>query len=283
MKILVTGIRGQLGFDVLRVLKNRGIEAIGLNSDDMDIKSKKAVDTVFDKIRPDACIHPAAWTLVDKAEDEKEAAEAVNVTGTKNIALASARVGASLMYFSTDYVFDGGGERPWKPEDKPDPQNVYGLTKLEGEKLVLKILPGRHFILRLEWLYGINGKNFVKTMLDLSKNHKELKVVCDQIGSPTYTLDVASLAADMIVSSKYGIYHVSNTGYCSWYDFALEIFKNAGISIDVVPVTSENYPQRAKRPHNSRFDTSKLITEGFKELPSWQDALKRFMREYQNT
>lgn len=279
MKILVTGIRGQLGFDVMKVLKRRGIEAIGVNSDDMDITDPDRVRDVISSLRPDAVIHCAAWTAVDAAEDNMEAARKVNVDGTKNIARACADAGAKLMYFSTDYVFGGEGERPWRPEDKTGPVSVYGASKLDGENEVRRILPDRYFIIRLQWVYGINGKNFVKTMLNLAKTHDRLTVVDDQIGGPSYTPDIAELAADMIVTEKYGTYHAANTGYCSWYDFAREIFKEAGIDIVVEPVSSENYPAKAKRPHNSRLDTSKLTEQGFKQLPPWQDALKRFMKE----
>ena len=279
MKILVTGIRGQLGFDVMKVLKSRGIEAIGVNSDDMDITDPGRVKAVISSLRPDAVIHCAAWTAVDAAEDNEEAARKVNVDGTANIAKACADTGARLMYFSTDYVFDGEGEKPWKPEDKTGPVSVYGASKLDGENEVRRILPDRHFIIRLQWVYGINGRNFVKTMLNLAKTHDRLTVVNDQIGGPSYTPDIARLAADMIVTEEYGTYHAANTGYCSWYDFAREIFKEAGIDIVVEPVSSENYPAKARRPHNSRLDTSKLTERGFKQLPPWQDALKRFMTE----
>ena len=279
MKILVTGIRGQLGFDVMKVLKSRGIEAIGVNSDDMDITDPGRVKAVISSLRPDAVIHCAAWTAVDAAEDNEEAARKVNVDGTANIAMACADTGAKLMYFSTDYVFDGEGEKPWKPEDKTGPVSVYGASKLDGENEVRRILPDRHFIIRLQWVYGINGRNFVKTMLNLAKTHDRLTVVNDQIGGPSYTPDIARLAADMIVTEEYGTYHAANTGYCSWYDFAREIFKEAGIDIVVEPVSSENYPAKARRPHNSRLDTSKLTEHGFKQLPPWQDALKRFMTE----
>lgn len=279
MKVLVTGIRGQLGFDVMKELKKRDIDAIGVNSDTMDITKKDAVDAVFDEVHPDACIHPAAWTAVDRAEDEKEAVFLVNVTGTANIAAACAHHNAKLMYFSTDYVFNGEGEIPFKEDDETKPINVYGSSKLEGEKKVRKLIPARHFILRLEWVYGINGKNFVKTMLKLAKNHEHLRVVNDQIGSPTYTHDLAELVVDMIQTERYGTYHAANAGFCSWYEFAKEIFNDAGTDIDVEAVTSFNYPMRAKRPHNSRLNTSKLIEAGFKPLPPWQDALKRFMAE----
>lgn len=279
MRVLVTGIRGQLGFDVMKVLKSRGIESVGVNSTDMDITSSEAVDKVMDSVRPDAVIHCAAWTAVDAAEDNAEEARKVNVTGTANIARACGRIGAKLMYFSTDYVFDGEGTKPWKPEDLTNPVSVYGQSKLDGETEVKKYVPDKYFIIRLQWVYGINGKNFVRTMLKLSQTHDRLTVVDDQIGGPSYTPDIARLAADMIVTEEYGTYHAANTGYCSWYEFAKEIFARAGISIQVDPVSSEHYPAKAKRPHNSRLDTSKLAEHGFKELPPWQDALGRFIAE----
>ena len=279
MKVLVTGIRGQLGYDVMKVLKARGIEGIGVNSDDMDITSAAAVDKVIDETHPDAVIHCAAWTAVDAAEDNVDAARAVNVDGTANIARACARTGAKLMYFSTDYVFDGEGTTPWKPEDKTNPVSVYGQSKLDGENAVRELIPDRHFIIRLQWVYGINGKNFVKTMLKLAETHDHLTVVSDQVGGPSYTPDIARLAVDMIVTDEYGTYHAANTGYCSWYEFAKAIFKEAGKTVDVEPVSSDQYPAKAKRPHNSRLDTSKLTEHGFEQLSPWQDALSRFIKE----
>ena len=279
MKILVTGIRGQLGYDVMKVLKARNIEAAGVNSDEMDITDQACVDRVFEREMPDAVIHCAAWTAVDAAEDEIEACRAVNVDGTEHIAKACSRIGAVMMYFSTDYVFNGEGETPWKPEDPTGPASVYGQSKLDGENAVRRILPGKHFIVRLQWVYGINGKNFVKTMLRLSETHDRLTVVCDQIGGPSYTPDIAELACDMIVTDKYGTYHAANTGYCSWYEFAKAIFAEAGRQIEVAPVSSNQYPAKAKRPHNSRLDTSKLSENGFRQLPPWQDALHRFILE----
>ena len=295
MKILVTGIRGQLGHDVMDALKARWIEAVGVNSSDMDVTDETKVREVIESVHPDAVIHCGAWTAVDAAEDHIEEARAVNGTGTAHVAAMCAEIGAKLMYFSTDYVFDGEGETPWKPEDPTGPRGIYGQTKLEGEEAVRRILPDRHFICRLQWVYGINGKNFVKTMLRLAEDHDRLTVVCDQIGGPSYTRDIAELSAEMIQTDKYGTYHVANTGYCSWYEFACEIFIEAGYTvmgekskdsdmyfghekkITVFPVTSDQYPAKAKRPHNSRFDTGKLSEAGFSQLPSWQDALHRFL------
>lgn len=279
MKILVTGVRGQLGHDVLEELEKRHIEAVGVNSDEMDIRDRESVDKVIDSIHPNAVIHCAAWTAVDAAEDETSACDAVNVFGTEYIAEACRRNNAVMMYFSTDYVFDGEGTKPWKPEDKTAPIGAYGRSKCLGEEAVRRILPDQHFIIRLQWVYGINGKNFVKTMLRLAETHDTLTVVSDQVGGPSYTRDIARLACDMIVTDRYGTYHAANTGYCSWYEFAKAIFKEAGRDVKVVSVSSDAYPAKAKRPHNSRLDTSKLSKEGFKELPPWQDALHRFMAE----
>ena len=279
MKILVTGVRGQLGHDVLEELEKRHIEAVGVNSDEMDIRDRESVDKVIDSIHPNAVIHCAAWTAVDAAEDETSACDAVNISGTEYIAEACRRNNAVMMYFSTDYVFDGEGDKSWKPEDKTAPIGAYGRSKCLGEEAVRRILPDQHFIIRLQWVYGINGKNFVKTMLRLAETRDTLTVVSDQVGGPSYTRDIARLACDMIVTDRYGTYHAANTGYCSWYEFAKAIFKEAGRDVKVVPVSSDAYPTKAKRPHNSRLDTSKLSKEGFKELPPWQDALHRFMAE----
>ena len=279
MKILVTGVRGQLGHDVLEELEKRHIEAVGVTSDEMDIRDRESVDKVIDSIHPNAVIHCAAWTAVDAAEDETSACDAVNVFGTEYIAEACRRNNAVMMYFSTDYVFDGEGTKPWKPEDKTAPIGAYGRSKCLGEEAVRRILPDQHFIIRLQWVYGINGKNFVKTMLRLAETHDTLTVVSDQVGGPSYTGDIARLACDMIVTDRYGTYHAANTGYCSWYEFAKAIFKEAGRDVKVVSVSSDAYPAKAKRPHNSRLDTSKLSKEGFKELPPWQDALHRFIAE----
>lgn len=279
MKILVTGIRGQLGYDVMKILKSRNIEALGVSSADMDITDRASVNRVMDGFGPDAVIHCAAWTAVDAAEDEEAACRSVNVDGTENIALACRRTGASMMYFSTDYVFGGEGTRPWKPGDETAPQSVYGRSKLDGENKVREILPDRHFIIRLQWVYGINGKNFVRTMLRLSETHDRLTVVADQVGGPSYTPDIARLACDMILTDRYGTYHAANTGYCSWYDFSKAIFEEAGRRVEVVPVTSDQYPAKAKRPHNSRLDTSALTENGFRQLPPWRDALHRFIEE----
>ena len=279
MKIFVTGIRGQLGHDIMLELDKRGIEGIGTDIQELDITDEAAVDRYVTEAAPDAMIHCAAWTAVDAAEEREEDCRRVNALGTENIAKVCAKLDIPMMYFSTDYVFNGKGERPWEPEDEAEPLGAYGRTKYEGEQAVRKYVPDKHFILRIQWVYGINGKNFVKTMLRLSEDHKELRVVDDQIGSPTYTPDIARLAVDMILTDRYGTYHVANKGYCSWYDFAVDIFRLSGKDVKVIPVSSEEYGAKAVRPNNSRMDTSKVEKNGFEGLPGWEDALKRFLKE----
>ena len=279
MKILVTGAKGQLGMDLVPELIRRGHEVTGADLEEMDITDASAVERFVMDCRPDAVIHCAAWTAVDAAEDQPEKVRLVNAVGTENIAAVCGSLDIPMMYFSTDYVFSGDGERPWKPDDEPCPLSVYGRTKYEGELAVRKHVPVKHFILRTQWVYGAHGKNFVKTMLRLAEDHRQLRVVNDQIGSPTYTADMASLAADMIVTDRYGIYHFCNEGYCSWYDFAVQIFREAGRDVEVIPVSSEEYPAKARRPLNSRMDTSKLKEQGFSLMPSWQDALHRDLIE----
>lgn len=279
MNIIVTGVRGQLGYDIMRELEKRGISAAGLSSDDMDIRDRLSVDRAFDTYKPDLVIHPAAWTRVDDAEDHEEEVRKVNVTGSKNMAEACKKYNARLMYFSTDYIFNGRGDKPHAIDETPDPIGVYGKTKLEGEEVIRQILPAANFILRLQWVYGINGSNFVKTMLRLAKDRDKLSVVSDQIGSPSYTVDIAKCAVDIALSAKVGTYHVANTGYASWYEFAKAIFKKAGIDIAVEPVATCDYPTKARRPLNSRFDTRSLTEAGFSPLPNWEDALDRFMLE----
>ena len=278
MKVFVTGVRGQLGHDIMLELAKRGIEGVGVDIQEMDITDPEAVDRVITGTAPDAVIHCAAWTAVDAAEDNVEQCRKVNAFGTENIAKTCKKLGIPMMYFSTDYVFNGEGERPWEPDDPAEPLNVYGLTKYEGELAVRKYVPEKFFILRIQWVYGLNGKNFVKTMLRLSKDHDTLTVVDDQIGSPTYTPDIARLAVDMILTDRYGTYHVANQGLCSWYEFAKEIFRLAGREVTTLPVSSEAYAAKAKRPHNSRMDLSRVEKEGFEPLPSWQDALERYLK-----
>ena len=279
MKIFVTGVKGQLGHDIMNVLAARDIEGFGVDIDEMDITDPEQVRKVITEAEPTAVIHCAAWTAVDLAEDCIDKCRMVNAYGTENIAKVCGELGIPMMYFSTDYVFNGEGERPWEPDDKAEPLNAYGLTKYEGEVAVRKYVPDRHFILRIQWVYGINGKNFVKTMLRLAEDHDTLTVVNDQIGTPTYTPDIARLAVDMICSDKYGTYHVANAGIISWYDFACEIFRQAGKNVNVKPVSSDEYPAKAKRPHNSRMNISKVTDNGFEPLPPWQDALHRYLIE----
>ncbi|WRP06313.1 dTDP-4-dehydrorhamnose reductase [Rossellomorea aquimaris] len=278
MKVLVTGYTGQLGFDVVREGKKRGISMLGIGRNDLDITNETKVYQYVKNINPDVIIHCAAYTAVDKAEDDKETCWNVNVLGTKYIATASKKVNASFMYISTDYVFDGKGEEPFKETDKPNPVGYYGLTKYEGEKVVRDLLE-EHFIVRISWVFGINGHNFIKTMLRLSETRNELKVVGDQYGSPTYTFDLARLLIDMIQTEKYGVYHASNEGFCTWAQFASEIFQQANKAVTVNSISTKEYPTRAVRPKNSCMSKQKLIDNGFKPLPKWQDALKHYLNE----
>lgn len=278
MKVLVTGVKGQLGYDVVAELTKRNIEAIGVDIDEMDITDAKSVSTVIKEANPDAVIHCAAYTAVDAAEENVGICRKVNVDGTQNIANVCKELDCKMVYISTDYVFDGQGTRPWEPDDKQTPLNVYGQTKYEGELAVSETLD-KFFIVRIAWVFGINGKNFIKTMLNLAKTHDSLTVVDDQYGSPTYTYDLARLLVDMILTDKYGFYHATNEGICTWYEFACEIFKTAGIDIKVTPVSSEEYKAKAKRPYNSRMSKEKLTKNGFDRLPTWQDALTRYIAE----
>lgn len=278
MKILVTGYTGQLGYDVVKQGIKHGLNMIGVGSKDFDITNQRSVFDYVKNINPNAIIHCAAYTAVDKAEDDKSTCWNVNVEGTKNLAIAAKQIGAKFMYISTDYVFNGEGKSPFKEKDEPNPIGYYGLTKYEGEKVVQQLLD-KWFIVRISWVFGINGKNFVKTMLRLAETRNELKVVGDQIGSPTYTFDLARLLIDMIQTNKYGIYHASNEGYCSWTEFAREIFKQANVNVNVNSISTEEYPTRAVRPKNSRMAKQKLLDNGFTPLPSWQDAVKRYVKE----
>lgn len=292
MKVLVTGVKGQLGYDCVNELTKRGHEAIGVDIEEMDITDSASVNNVIKKVNPDAVIHCAAWTAVDAAEDEdkKEKVHLVNAAGTENIAKVCKELGCRMMYISTDYVFDGQGEKPWKPDCKDyKPLNVYGETKLAGELSVSGTLD-KYFIVRIAWVFGKNGNNFIKTMLKVGKTHDKLKVVNDQIGTPTYTYDLARLLIDMIETEKYGYYHATNEGgYISWYDFAKEIFRQAvelnhkeysEDHLTVIPVTTAEYGiSKAPRPFNSRLSKSKLIENGFTPLPTWQDAVKRYLKE----
>ncbi|MBO4678556.1 MAG: dTDP-4-dehydrorhamnose reductase [Lachnospiraceae bacterium] len=281
MKVLVTGVKGQLGYDVMKELDKRGIEGIGVDIDEMDITDFESVDRVITEAAPDAVIHCAAWTAVDAAEDEdkKEKVRLVNVEGPRNIAKVCKKLDIKMIQISTDYVFDGQGERPWEPDDPTGPVSVYGLTKRDGEDAVKEILD-KYFIVRIAWVFGINGKNFVKTMLNVAKTHDTLTVVNDQWGSPTYTYDLARLLVDMILTDKYGTYHATNEGFTNWYEFAVAIFKEAGVNVTVKPVTTAEYGvSKAARPFNSRMSKDKLDAAGFKRLPAWEDALKRYIQE----
>ena len=310
MKVLVTGVGGQLGHDVMNELAKRGHECVGsdLASEysviadgsavtkmpyvSMDITDAAAVETVLQEVKPDAVVHCAAWTAVDLAEDDDKVdkVRSINAGGTKNIAEVCKKLDCKMVYLSTDYVFDGQGTKPWDPDCKTyQPLNVYGQTKLEGELAVSETLD-KYFIVRIAWVFGINGKNFIKTMLNVGKTHDTLKVVSDQVGTPTYTYDLARLLVDMIETDKYGYYHVTNEGgYISWYDFTKEIFRQAvelghteysEDRLTVLPVTTAEYGlSKAKRPFNSRLDKSKLVKNGFTPLPTWQDALRRYLKE----
>lgn len=278
MKILVTGVGGQLGYDVCKVLTARGIENKGVDLADFDITDAAATHAYIVDYAPDAVIHCSAWTAVDKAEDELEKVRAVNAGGPRNIAQACKEIGAKMLYISTDYVFPGDGERFYEPDDPVGPLGAYGQTKLEGEQAVQELLE-QYFIVRVSWVFGKNGNNFIKTMLRLAESHDELNVVCDQIGSPTYTADLAPLLCDMIVTEKYGVYHATNEGVCSWAEFAQKIFRLAGKSVTVHPIPTSEYPTRAVRPLNSRMSKDKLVEMGFSRLPTWQDALVRYLKE----
>lgn len=281
MKVLVTGVRGQLGFDVVNELEKRGHVAAGVDITEMDITDADSVSHVISEEKPDAVIHCAAWTAVDAAEDNEKKVWLVNAKGTENIAKECKKLGCKMMYISTDYVFDGQGEAPWLPDCKDyKPLNVYGKTKLEGELAVSGLLE-KYFIVRIAWVFGINGKNFIKNMLNVGKTHDAVRVVNDQIGTPTYTFDLARLLVDMIDTDKYGYYHATNEGgYISWYDFTKEIFRQASYKTKVIPVTTKEYGlSKAARPFNSRLDKSKLVENGFRPLPTWQDALSRYLKE----
>ena len=301
MKVFVTGVGGQLGHDVMNQLAKRGYEGVGSDIApeyggvqdgtavtkmpyvQLDITDADAVADTLDEIRPDAIVHCAAWTAVDAAEDEENHAKvhAINADGTKHLAEAAKKLDAKMVYISTDYVFDGQGTEPWDPDSRDyKPLNVYGQTKLEGELAVSGTID-KYFICRIAWVFGLNGKNFIKTMLNVGKTHDTVRVVDDQVGTPTYTYDLARLLVDMIETDKYGYYHVTNEGgYISWYDFTCEIYRQAGMNTKVIPVTTEEYGlSKAARPFNSRLDRSKLVKNGFTPLPDWKDALHRFLVE----
>ena len=301
MKVFVTGVNGQLGHDVMNELNKRGIEGVGSDIQEnysgvmdgsavtnmpyvsLDITDEGAVNRVLGEVKPDVIVHCAAWTAVDMAEDDDkvELVRKVNAYGTECIAKAAKSLDAKMLYLSTDYVFDGQGEKPWDPDFKGyKPLNVYGQTKLEGELAVSTNLD-KYFIVRIAWVFGLNGKNFIKTMVNVGKTHDTVRVVNDQIGTPTYTYDLARLLVDMILTEKYGYYHATNEGgYISWYDFCVEIYRQANMNVNVIPVTTEEYGlSKAARPFNSRLDKSKLVKNGFELLPDWKDALGRYLKE----
>ena len=278
MKVFVTGASGQLGYDVCEELKRRKVDYVGTSSGELDITDPEAVERTLQTIHPDAVIHCAAYTKVDQAEEEPEQCWAVNAAGTKNIAAVCRRIHAKMLYISTDYVFPGTGEQFYEPADPVGPVNTYGRSKLAGELAVQSLLD-RYFIVRISWVFGKNGNNFVKTMLRLAETRTELNVVCDQIGSPTYTADLAPLLCDMIQTEKYGIYHATNEGTCSWAEFAESIFELAGKPVTVHPIPTSEYPTKAVRPLNSRMSKQRLKENGFSMMPQWRDALKRYVEE----
>lgn len=275
--ILVTGVSGQLGYDVIKVLQERNIECLGLGRKELDITNEKAVRECILKFKPECVIHCAAYTAVDKAEDEVDECRKVNICGTESIAKACKEIDAKMIYISTDYVFDGTGENPFEVDGEINPHSVYGKTKYEGELKVKEYLD-KYFIVRISWVFGVNGNNFVKTMIRLGKEKESLNVVCDQIGSPTYTADLAPILCDMAVSEKYGTYHATNEGYCSWAEFAAEIMKQSGLDCKINPIPTSEYPAKAERPLNSRMSKKSLINNGFSLMPDWKDALKRFLK-----
>lgn len=278
MKVLVTGVKGQLGYDVMKVLHERHIDCMGADIEQFDITDFQATENFIKSYGPDAVIHCSAYTAVDKAEDNYDLCYAVNAEGPKNIAKVCKELGAKMVYISTDYVFPGTGDSAYETDSLKDPKSVYGKTKLAGEEAVRDLLD-KYFIVRISWVFGKNGNNFIKTMLRLAKDHSEINVVSDQIGSPTYTADLAPLLCDMIETEKYGTYHATNEGYCSWAEFAETIFTAAGCRTKVNYITTDQYPSKAVRPANSRMSKKNLDENGFKRLPSWQDALERFLKE----
>ena len=278
MRVIVTGAGGQLGFDIIKQLEKNGDEPFAADLPEVDITDNACIEAFFDKVKPEAVIHCAAYTNVDGAESDKEFCRAINRDGTLNVAKAAQKHGAKLVYISTDYVFDGEGTEPFETDSPKAPCNHYGVTKLEGEVAASENC-GKCFIVRISWVFGINGKNFVKTMLRLAKEREELTVVCDQTGSPTYTPDLSELICEMIKTEKYGVYHATNENYCSWAEFAAEIMRLAGEKTKIIPVASSEYKTVAVRPLNSRMSKASLDNAGFRRLPTWQDALGRFLDE----
>ena len=276
--ILVTGVSGQLGYDVVKELNKRNIECLGIDKDELDITDSNAVNEYIMKLSPECVVHCAAYTAVDRAEEEEEICRKVNVDGTENIVKACKEIDAKIIYISTDYVFDGKGDEPVEVDGHIEPHSIYGKTKYEGELKVQETLE-KYFIVRISWVFGVNGNNFIKTMLRLGKEKESINVVCDQIGSPTYTADLAPLLCDMALSERYGVYHATNEGFCSWAEFAEKIMKKAGLSCKVNNIQTSEYPAKAERPFNSRMSKKKLLDNGFKALPEWENALERFLNE----
>lgn len=277
--ILVTGANGQLGFDVIKELNKRNIECIGIDREELDITDEYAVNKYILRLKPECVIHCAAYTAVDKAEEEKELCYKINVNGTQNITKACKKVDAKMIYISTDYVFDGQGNTPFEIDGNINPLSVYGKSKYEGELKVKEILD-KYFIVRISWVFGANGNNFVKTMIKLGKERESINVVCDQVGSPTYTADLASLLCDMAQSEKYGVYHATNEGFCSWAEFAEEIMKKANLNCKINYIPTSEYPTKALRPFNSRLSKKSLIKNGFRDLQNWEESLEKFIKEY---
>ena len=278
MKVFITGATGQLGHDCIIEMKGRGYDVLGVSTKDFSIVDEAATRQAILDYAPDVILHAAAYTAVDRAEDEPEKCLAVNVKGTENIARAAREIGAKLIYISTDYVFPGMGTAPFEVDAVTGPLNVYGKSKLAGEEAV-RLFMKAYFIVRISWVFGISGNNFIRTMMKLSNTHDKLSIVDDQVGSPTYTRDLAVLLADMAETNRYGIYHATNEGFCSWYDLAAETFRQRGLSVKVEPVSSAEYPTKAVRPHNSRLSKASLDRAGFHRLPPWPDAVRRYLAE----
>jgi len=281
VKILVTGVTGQLGYDCVKQLELDGDEVQGVSSKEFPLTEPLKMEAYLRKFKPEAVIHCAAYTAVDKAEEEPEACRAVNAEGTRNLSRLCREIDAKLIYISTDYVFPGTGEEPYAEDAPAAPVNVYGASKWEGETAVRELLT-KYFIVRISWVFGYNGRNFIRTMLKLSESHDKLTVVDDQVGSPTYTRDLAVLLSEMARSDKYGTYHATNEGFCSWADLAIETFRQAGVKVEVERVTSDKFPTKATRPHNSRLSKAALDRAGFARLPRWQDAVGRYLIELHN-
>lgn len=277
MKVLVTGITGQLGYDVVKSLKDRGHEAVGIDKEKMDLTDSCEIKKCIENVNPEAIIHCAAYTAVDVAEDNEDLCRQVNALAVKDMANCAKKLDIPMIYISTDYVFDGTKDGEYSEDDTPNPINIYGKTKYEGEEYVREILE-KYYIVRISWVFGENGNNFIDTMLRLSKDRDSLRIINDQVGSPTYTKDLAPLLVDMIETNEYGVYHVTNEEFCSWYEFAKEIFNVAKVNIDVTPISTSEYPTKANRPMNSKMSKDKLINNGFKQLRSWKEAVGEYIR-----